>query len=165
MTISMHMTIEPETRRAIEKPRRPLDSIADLPTNLITLPPAFLDALREIAPKVRPRRMRYVMALAAAAALALVLGRQPVVRRHAAQLVTALARPFERAPAVPAVAVSPAAPSMVRAALAPAPRPDSNTTSVPDTTASPARAPISVDDLPPAPTPKAKKNPRWPTTR
>jgi hypothetical protein len=178
MTISMHMTMPPETTRVIEKRRGPLDSIAEVPTNLITLSPAFLDALREVAPKVRPRRMRHVVTLLAFAALAIVVGRQPLVRHEAAELVAALARPFERAPAVPAVAVSAAAPPVMRAApsLAPAAvpialRPDATGTSAPGTSApgkpanlAPTR-PISVDDLPLVTIPKANKNPRRTTTR
>jgi hypothetical protein len=174
MTMSIHMRVQPERTRAVGTRRGPLDSLLDMPTELIRLSPAFLDALREVAPKVRPRRLRYVVALVALASLGVWFGRRFVVHSPLATLVTASggnasvvaasvvgasAPPVERAPTLSVVADS-------LATRAGAIRPDNVAVASPSgkaanhaATAAAAAAPaVAVDDLPRVATPNAKKN-------
>jgi hypothetical protein len=59
MPMTMHL------RRPTHPPRERLDSFAETPTGSLTLSPEFLEALRQVAPRVRPRRLPYVLVLVA----------------------------------------------------------------------------------------------------
>ncbi|HXN48683.1 MAG TPA: hypothetical protein VN893_18675, partial [Bryobacteraceae bacterium] len=59
------MTGHSEQPHPKQNPGEAFDSFTDVPTDLITLPPAFIEALRALAPKRRPRRLPYVLAAAA----------------------------------------------------------------------------------------------------
>jgi len=106
MTISMRMTRHSQQPRTEHKPRRRLDSLLDMPTHLITLSPAFLDALRKVAPKGRRRTLRYVLVLAAIVSIAIAYGRRIFPLHHDATAhVTAVAPPPVATP-TPTAAVS-----------------------------------------------------------
>jgi hypothetical protein len=137
---------------AKERSRGRLDSLTEMPTNLITLSPAFLEALRKVAPKVRPRRLPYVLTLVAVVSIGIVSGRRILANHDGASAI---------APAPPAASAAPA-PKTVDA-VAPAPstlRPEFAATNAAKAPASPPAADsmtISVDALPRATTPKATK--------
>jgi hypothetical protein len=67
-----------------QKLRERLDSFAEMPTDLITLSPAFLDALRKLAPKARSSRLRYVLALAAIVPIGWAVGGRTLLSRASA---------------------------------------------------------------------------------
>ena len=134
-------------------PRSRLDSLAEMPTHLITLSPAFLDALRKVAPKVKPRRFRYVLTLAIVVSIGVVSGHRILMN---------LGAPAAVATAPPVVSAA-AAPGPVDPAVTPPStlRPEVAATSAPGSaTAGPTVAhstTISVDALPRATTPKRTK--------
>jgi hypothetical protein len=123
-----------------------------MPTSLITLSPAFLEALRSVAPKVRPRRLPYILTLAIVVAIGIASGHRILVNHDGAAAV-APAPPVASAAASPRTVDSVAtAPSTLRAEVA--------ATNESNATAGPPAADsmtISVDALPRATTPKATK--------
>jgi hypothetical protein len=181
MTMSIQMRVQPEGARANGARRGPLDSLVDMPTDLIQLSPAFLDALREVAPKVRPRRWRYFVSLVAVASLGIAVGRRIVVYGPAATFVHApfASSSIDTASNATAPVVTPSAPAVERApplsavADSLATRPgarvsDSAGAGPPNKAANHTSAvatAIAVDDLPRAATPNAKKNQRPQTPR
>jgi hypothetical protein len=153
MTTNFEMSGHPDQPPAKQGPRRRLDSLAETPTHLITLSPAFLEALRKVAPKVRPRRVPYVLTLAIVVSIGVVSGHRIAMKRGT---------PAPVAPAPP-VASAAAAPGPVDPAVtAPSTlRPEVAATNAPGN--APAGPPvahsttISVDALPRATTPKRTK--------
>jgi len=130
MTTSMPMTGPAEPPPNEPQPRGRLHSLTAMPTHLIELSPAFLSALRKVAPRVRRRRLPYLMAVAVVAfAVAVVavpawrqravaFGRHLLHRDAAAAVVTSSAQPVDSAPAaLPAITPDPVAvaPAAVRA--------------------------------------------------
>ena len=151
MTISMKMTRHSQQPRTEHKPRGRLDSLADMPTHLITLSPAFLDALRKVAPKARRRTLRYLLALAAVVSIAIWYGRRIFpLHREATAHVTALAPPPVATP-TPTAAVSVVmAPSALR-------HPDSVPTNASGSASAAVHTTTSVGGLPRAATAKPPK--------
>ncbi len=120
---SMLMTID--TRRPTHEPRERLDSLAQTPTELLSLSPEFLDALRKVAPKVRPRRLPYGLLLVAVAGIGLAVGRR-ALRHHDVRSSTPVAAATSAAPApttASASAAAPSAPPADRATIAPSSAP------------------------------------------
>jgi hypothetical protein len=153
MTISMKTTGNLEGAPPEQRPRRRLDSFTDMPTHLIKLSPAFLGALRRVAPKARSRKLRYLAALAAVVSIGIAFG-QRVFLHH-----NALAHMAPPAPPVAAPATL-QPPSTLRPAGVTANASGSAPASAPRT--------ISVEDLPraaPAKPSNAIKSPTLKLTR
>jgi hypothetical protein len=155
MTIAIDMRRLPEQPQAKEKPRGPLDSLTEIPTHLIKLSPAFLEALRAVAPKARPRRLPYFLTLALVLSIGVASGRR-ILLNHGVAAATvpppaAAAAPPPAPNEVPSVATAQGA-SSANVATANA--------SGGASAARPVGAPIplSVDSLPRSATPKATKN-------
>ena len=68
MTMSETMAAYPPRPRGPE-PRARLHSFSQMPTETITLSPAFIEALQAIAPRARRRPLAYLLALLALAAV------------------------------------------------------------------------------------------------
>jgi hypothetical protein len=148
MTTNTLMIGNPQRPQPAQKPRERLDSFTQMPTSLITLPPEFVAALRKVAPKVRSRKLAYVLVMAVVATVGVASGLRIWARPDVAPLVLSPASPLPTAGTPPSTAV------MVPNAL----RSDDATKD--KAGGSPAAAPttISVDDLPRAGSPKAPKN-------
>jgi hypothetical protein len=134
------MTMTPRTPLT-ESPRERLDSFADTPTDLITLSPEFLEAVRQVAPRIRRRTLPYALVLAVVAGLGVASGRRVHFHHSAGGAWPA--------PATPVASATPAttAPDSADQARSASPA------------ARPALAPttISVDDQAPADKSKAPK--------
>lgn len=153
MTITSEMPGQLEEPPAKHRPRGRLDSLTEMPTHLIALSPAFLEALRRVAPKVRPRRLPYVLTLATFVAIGIVSGQRILVNHNAAAGAPA---PLAASAATGPTTVDSVAPSPTTL------RPDVASTNASDsaTAFGPTAPPttISVDKLPRTTTPKATKN-------
>jgi hypothetical protein len=149
MTLHMPMTMNARRPTPTQEPRERVDSFAETPTGLLILSAEFLDALRQVAPKVRSRRLPYGLVLAAVAAIAVASVRQGLwhhivsPRIHTAASSVASAAP-----------VSMTADAAVRAPSAP---PASTPTTIASGNAAPAPTPVSVDDWEPPQKPKTSK--------
>jgi hypothetical protein len=147
------MTGHSERAHPKQDPREEFDSFADVPTDLITLPPALIEALRALAPKRRPRKWPYV--LAAVACIGSVSGLRNLWSGHPNSPATVAG---SQLPASTPGAASATADS---AAISRSLRPNDTPSNGPgDTPASPpavVRPTISLDDVPQAPLPKASK--------
>jgi hypothetical protein len=151
------MPLQLEQPLAEGQVREPVDSFADAPTNLITLSPAFLQALRQIAPGPRPRKLRYALALAALGAIAWASGQ----RLHFAhEAVARGAAP----PGSPIADVKRDGPSSAEAFASPSEHPSSSAEATKgpaaSATASASIAPTRVEDLPRRPAPRRRTKPR-----
>jgi hypothetical protein len=154
MTINFEMSGHREQPPAKQPARRRLDSLAEMPTHLITLSPAFLEALRKVAPKVRPRRLPYVLTLAIVVSIGVASGHR-ILMNHGVHAAVAPAPPVATAtaasePVEPAVT----APSTLRPEVAATNPPGNATADAP--VAHPTA--ISVDALPRPTTPKRTKS-------
>jgi hypothetical protein len=125
--------------------RRWLDSFTEMPTHLITLSPAFISALRRVAPTARPRRLRYLVALAVVASIGIAY-RQRILLHipalHTAPPAPAVAAPSTAAPS--AADVAGVAPSSLRHERAGT----KASGTAPARPAATAPTTISVEDLP-----------------
>jgi hypothetical protein len=92
MTTNMLMTMNPQGPRA-QAPRERLASFEETPTELLTLSPEFLDAVRQVAPKVRRRILPYGLLLAAAAAMGVASGRRLLPHRDTSARISTPASP------------------------------------------------------------------------
>lgn len=141
MTTNTLMTMNPR-RPPAQAPRERLDSFAETPTGLLTLSPELLDALRQVAPKVRRRVLPYGLLLAAAFGIGVASGQQVLLNRHAGVRISV--------PAPPIATAGPRTATADSADRGPSARPvDSATTSAAGvaTTALPAAATtVSGDD-------------------
>jgi hypothetical protein len=149
MTINLDVSGHRDPPLAKEPARRRVDSLAEMPTNILTLSPAFLEALRKVAPKVRPRRFPYVLTLAIVVSVGVASGYR-ILLNDAAPAVVAPAPPVASAPGAPKPvdpAVTP--PSTLRPEVAATNAPGNATAGPP--VAHPTT--LSVDALPRA-TPK-----------
>jgi hypothetical protein len=142
------MTMNPRTPPT-PAPRERLDSFADTPTGLITLSPEFLEAVRQVAPRVRRRTLPYALVLAAVAGLGVASGRRVLLHPPAGAWVSAPATPAATAPSATTTADS-----ADRAQSAPPATPPA---AVPTT--------ILVDHLAPADKSKTPKTRHAKTTR
>lgn len=131
-----------------QKPRGGLDSLTQMPSNLITLSPEFVAALRKVAPRVRSRKLPYVLLLAVVATVGGAYGLRLRARHAAAQAVVS--------PAPPQPTTTPSADSV--ATVPNGLRPDDAAKNKAGSAPAAAPAAISVDDLPRAAGPKAPKN-------
>jgi len=162
------MTRQLEQPLAEGRVRKPVDSFADAPTNLITLSPAFLRALRQIAPAPRPRKLRYALALAAIGAIAWASG-APIGARGGGS-AQRLYFPHEAvarggAPPLSSMAnVKREGPSSAEAFASPSAHPSSSAAATNGPAASAAAsasiAPTRVEDLPRRPAPRPPTKPR-----
>lgn len=152
------MFLEPHSARQVEKrlemkrpPQQPppqhevrerLDSFEQTPTHLLTLSPALLQALRQIAPVPRPRKLRYALALATVGSIAWASG-QRLHFSHEAM-----------AQGAPSSAMTAAEPKGGSTTVAP-----SASSAHPSTVAAPAEAPAPAprEEVPRQPTPKPSK--------
>jgi hypothetical protein len=157
MPIKFEMSGHRDQPPAKQPPRPRLDSLTEMPTHLITLSPAFLEALRKVAPTVRPRRLPYVLTFAIVMSIGVSIR---VASGH--RILLNHGEPAVVAPAPP-VASATAAPKPVDPAVTPPStlRPEVAATNAPgNATADPPIAPsttISVGALPRATTPKRTK--------
>jgi hypothetical protein len=94
------MTMTPPTPPTHAQRER-LDSFADTPTGLITLSPEFLEAVRQVAPRIRRRTLPYVLVLAAVAGLGAASARRVFLHPPSGVRVSA-------PPATPAASAPPA---------------------------------------------------------
>jgi hypothetical protein len=125
-----------------------------MPTHLITLSPAFLEALRKVAPKVRPRRLPYVLTLAAVVSIGVASG-QRILANHSAAAVVASAPPAPSAAAAPERVDSVVTtPGKLRPDVAVT---NASGNAMAGRPTAPPTA-ISVDELPHATIPKSTKN-------
>src|SRR5271166_5378641 len=95
----IHYDLPMKTTRSLDGAPEPrhrglLDSFTDMPTHLVTLSPAFLSALRRVAPKTRSRKLRYVAALGAVVAIGVAFGPRALFHPDAPAHVTAAALPI-----------------------------------------------------------------------
>jgi hypothetical protein len=72
-------------------------SLLAMPTHAIKLSPAFLDALKRVAPKTRRRKLPYMLALALVAA-ATTIGSVPSLRHRAGAIANHLLHPHRLGP-------------------------------------------------------------------
>lgn len=121
--------------------REQLDSFTEMPTHLITLSPAFLEALRKVAPKARPRKLQYVLAFAAVVSIGWASGQRLFPPRAAAVV------PVAAPPPADFVAMPPSA-------RQPTPLAPNASGGEPPAPAAAAPMTISVDALPRASIPK-----------
>jgi hypothetical protein len=122
-------------------------SISGVPTELLTLTPAFMDALRKVAPKKRRAKIPYVIALGLVAVL-VMLGADPSTREFGLSKLAA----FRSTPAAaPAPAPEPAPIATAVTTLTSADAPTVSTPAV----ATPS-APVADE---PAPAPAAEASP------
>jgi hypothetical protein len=151
------MTRQLEQPLAEGRVRKPVDSFADAPTNLITLSPAFLRALRQIAPAPRPRKLRYALALAAIGAIAWASGQRlyfphEAVARGGAPPLSSMANVKREGPSSAEAFASPSAHPSSSAAATNGPAASA--------AASASIAPTRVEDLPRRPAPRPPTKPR-----
>jgi len=131
------MTTHTQNRRGTAQEPFDHEGLLETPTDLVTLSPEFLQALREVAPKTATRTMPYFLALIVVVGAGLAAGRVIVPRRPAAL-----------PPSASGAAASPTTVASESAAAAPTP------------------PTIAAADLPPASawtpekTPKPPKNPK-----
>jgi hypothetical protein len=83
MTTAIEMMGHPEQPKGKEGPRARVDSLTEMPTEVITLSPAFLEALRKVAPKPRPRRLPYILTFATVLSIGISSGRRIVLSHDA----------------------------------------------------------------------------------
>jgi hypothetical protein len=141
MTLTMPMTMSPR-RPPTQEARARLDSFAETPTDSLTLSPEFLDALRQVAPRVRPRRFPYALVLVAIAGLGAASVRYGLWHRVVGPWTHA------PAPAITSAAAVVTAPSVARADAA---------TTIASVNVPSIPTPVSVDDWVPPPKPKTPK--------
>src|SRR5260370_12062818 len=84
MTTAIEMMGHPEQPKVKQRPRARVDSLTEMPTDLITLSPAFLEALSKVAPKARPPRLPYILTFATVLSIGIASGRRILGHHHAA---------------------------------------------------------------------------------
>lgn len=104
MTMAMSDPIpgQPKPPEQQQQPRPRLHSLTAMPTHLITLSPAFLEALRKVAPKGRRSKLPYVVGLLLVAAI--VVGAVPAARQRVIALAQGVLHRTPAAVAAPASA-------------------------------------------------------------
>jgi hypothetical protein len=85
MTMGEPLRGQPEQPEQPHAPRERRHSLTAMPTHLIELSPAFVDALKQVAPKTRRRKLPLVLGLLVVAAL--VVGLVPSTRQRVLSLV------------------------------------------------------------------------------
>jgi hypothetical protein len=95
MTMGDPITRQPDQPQRERKPRH---SLSAMPTHLIELSPAFLEALKRVAPKHRRPKLPYVAALLVAAAICVAV--VPAARQRVVGLAQGVLR--RALPAAPA---------------------------------------------------------------
>ncbi len=156
------MTGHSEQPHPKQNPREVFDSFTDIATDLITLPPAFIEALRALAPKRRRRRLPYV--LAAVACIGSMSGLRNLWPGHpntARATVAASQLPASTPGAVSATPDSAATSS----SRGPNDTPSNGPGGAPAIPPAAVRPTISLDDIPQAPLPKASKATKHRTQR
>jgi hypothetical protein len=141
----------PDSSRHLVAPaaggRERFSSISGVPTELLTLTPAFLDALRKVAPKKRRSKIPYVIALGLLA-FVVMLGADPSTREFGRSKLAAFRSTPAAAPAPEAAPITTAVTTLTAA--------DLPTVSTP--AATPTTAPVVKADEP-APAPAAEATP------
>jgi hypothetical protein len=151
----------PESSRHLVPPtikeggRERLASISGVPTELLTLTPAFMDALRKVAPKKPRSKIPYVIALGLLA-FVLMLASDPSTREFGLSKLAAFRATPAAAPAAPAAEPAAVATAVTTLTSADAPAISTPVTSLPSAPVvkadEPAAAPASL-------TTTAKKSP------
>jgi hypothetical protein len=142
----------PESSRHLVPPtiheggRERLASISGVPTELLTLTPAFMDALRKVAPKKRRSKIPYVIALGVLAFL-VMLGADASTREFGLSKLAALR-------STPAAAPAPA-PEAIPTAVTTLTSADAPTVSTPVANL-PSAPVVKADEPAPAPAPAAE---------
>jgi hypothetical protein len=156
------MTGHSERPHPKQNPREALDSFTDVPTDLITLPPAFIEALRALAPKRRPRKWPYVVA--AVACIGAMSGLRNLWPGHPNSAGAAVDGSQLRA-STPGATSAAADSAATSSSLGPNETPSNGPGGTPRSPPAAVRPTISLDDVPQAPLPKASKATKHRTQR
>jgi hypothetical protein len=157
----------PESSRHLVPPtikeggRERLASISGVPTELLTLTPAFMDALRKVAPKKRRSKIPYVIALGLLA-FVVMLGADPSTREFGLSKLAASRTTPAAAPATEPAAVATAVTTLTSADVPTVSTPVASLPTAPVVKAdeaAPAPAPAPVPEASPAKKSSAKATP------
>lgn len=156
------MTGHSERPHPKQNHREVFDSFTDVPTDLITLPPALIEALRALAPKRQPRRLPYV--LAAVACIGSMSGLRSLWPAHP-NLAGAKVAGSQLLASAPGVASATADSASTSSSRGPNDTPSNGPGDAPPSPPGVVRPTISLDDVPQAPLPKASKATKHRTQR
>ncbi len=155
------MTGHSERPHPKQNPREVFDSFTDVPTDLITLPPALIEALRALAPKRRPRKWPYVVA--AVACIGSMSGLRNFWPGHPNSAGAAVAA-SQLSASTSGAASATADSAATSRSLGPNDTPSGSGGS-PASSPAAVRPTISLDEIPQAPPPKASKATKHRTQR